>query len=70
MNNESIGVDQIANELRKNSNIVRNLIQGKDAPQLVEFVDAVEDYAKYIDSILELEDAANRALQGLIDLKK
>lgn len=70
MNNESIGVDQIANELRKNANIVRNLIQGKDAPQLVEFVDAVEDYAKYIDSILELEDAANRALQGLIDLKR
>lgn len=70
MNNESIGVDQIANELRKNANIVRNLIQEKDAPQLVEFVDAVEDYAKYIDSILELEDAANRALQGLIDLKK
>ena len=29
-----------------------------------------DDYAKYIDSILELEDAANRALQGLIDLKK
>lgn len=70
MNNESIGVDQIANELRKNASIVRNLTQGKNAPQLLEFVDAVDDYAKYIDSILELEDAANRALQGLIDLKK
>lgn len=70
MTNESIGVDQIATELRKNASIVRSLTQGKDAPQLIEFVDAVEEYAKYIDSILELEDAANRALQGLIDLKK
>ena len=70
MTNDSISVVQIANELRQNSSIIRNLLQGKEAPQLLEFVDAVDDYAKYIDSILELETAADKALQGLIDLKK
>lgn len=70
MTNESIGIDKIASELRENASIIRNLIQDKDAPQLVEFVDAVEDYAKYIDSIIELEEAANKALQGLINSKK
>lgn len=70
MTNESIGIDKIASELRENASIIRNLIQDKNAPQLVEFVDAVEDYAKYIDSIIELEEAANKALQGLINSKK
>ncbi len=70
MTNESIGIDKIASELRESACIIRNLIQGKDAPQLAEFVDAVENYAKYIDSIIELEEAANKALQGLINSKK
>ena len=53
MTNESIGIDKIASELRESAGIIRNLIQGKDAPQLAEFVDAVENYAKYIDSIMK-----------------
>ena len=70
MTNESICIDKIASELRESAGIIRNLIQGKDAPQLAEFVDAVENYAKYIDSIIELEEAANKALQDLINSKK
>ena len=70
MTNESIGINKIASELRESAGIIRNLIQGKDAPQLAEFVDAVENYAKYIDSIIELEEAANKALQDLINSKK
>ncbi|MGN1355121.1 MAG: hypothetical protein ACI4WP_00430 [Bacilli bacterium] len=70
MTNESISIDQIAVELNKNAETIRNLAQGKDAAQLIEFVDAVVDYAKFIDNTIELEKAADKALQGLIDLKK
>lgn len=70
MTNESISIDQIAIELNKNAEIIRNLIQGKDATQLIEFTDAVADYAKFIENTIELEKAADKALQGLIDLKK
>lgn len=70
MTNESINVEQVANELRENANIIRNISKDKNAAQLLEFVEAVEDYAKYIDSIVELEKAADKALQGLIDSKK
>ena len=68
MTNESINVEQVANELRENANIIRNISKDKNASQLLEFVEAVEDYA--IDSIVELEKAADKALQGLIDSKK
>ena len=70
MTNESISIDQIAVELNKNAEIIRNIAQGKDAVQLIEFVDAVVDYAKFIENTIELEKAADKALQGLIDLKK
>ena len=70
MTNESISIDQIAVELNKNAETIRNLVQGKDADQLIEFVDAVVDYAKFIENTIELEKAADKALQGLIDLKK
>ncbi len=70
MTNESISIDQIASELTKHANIIRNLLQGKEAVQLTEFVDAVDDYSKYIENTIELEAAADKALQGLIDSKK
>ena len=70
MTNESISIDQVAVELNKNAEIIRKLAQGKDATQLTEFVDAVVDYAKFIENTIELEKAADKALQGLIDLKK
>lgn len=70
MTNESISIDQVAIELNKYAEIIRNLAQGKDAVQLIEFVDAVVDYAKFIENTIELEKAADKALQGLINLKK
>ncbi len=70
MANESISIDQIALELNKNAETIRTLVQDKDAPQLLEFVDVVVDYAKFIENTIELEKAADKALQGLIDLKK
>lgn len=70
MTNESISIDQVAIELNKNAEIIRNLAQGKDIPQLIEFADAVVDYAKFIENTIELEKAADKALQGLINLKK
>ena len=35
MTNESISIDQIAVELNKNAETIRNLAQGKDAAQLI-----------------------------------
>lgn len=70
MTNESVSIDQIASELTKYANIIRNLLQGKEAVQLTEFLDAVDDYSKYIENTIELEAAADKALQGLIDSKK
>lgn len=42
MTNESINVEQVANELRENANIIRNISKAKNASQLLEFVEAVE----------------------------
>ena len=70
MTNESINVEQVANELRENANIIRNISKDKNASQLLEFVEAVEDYAKYIDSIVELEKAVIQKSKLLLEEKK
>ena len=64
MTNESISIDQIAVELTKNAETIRNLAQGKDAAQKKKKKNAVVDYAKFIENTIEQEKAADKALQG------
>ncbi len=50
--------------------IITSLIEGKNTPDLEEFVSSVENYTKYLDSTIELMTAADKALKDLIELKK
>lgn len=50
--------------------VITNLLQNKNIPDLEEFVASVDTYTKYLDSTIELMAAADKALKGLIDLKK
>lgn len=50
--------------------VISHLIQNKDIPDLVDFIESVEKYTKYLDSTIELMMAADKALKGLVELKK
>ena len=67
MSNEEIA--NVANELRKYAGVVRDLLKDKSSPQLMDFIAAVETYAKYIDGAIELSAFADKVLQPLADAK-
>ncbi len=55
----------ISNELRKNSEIINNLIKDKDIPELVDFTATVEGYSKYLENTVAINQDADNALKGL-----
>ncbi|MDD5888105.1 MAG: hypothetical protein PUC82_01280 [bacterium] len=59
-----------SNDMKKSCQVITRLIQNRNLPDLENFVESVDNYTKYLDSTIELMVAADKALKGLIDLKK
>ena len=55
----------IANELRKNTEIINNLIKDKDVSELTDFTATVEGYSKYLENTVGINQDADNALKGL-----
>ena len=55
----------ISNELRKNAEIIHNLIKDKESSELNDFVATVEGYSKYLETVVEINKDADQALQEL-----
>ena len=55
----------ISNELRKNAEIIHNLVKDKESSELNDFVATVEGYSKYLETVVEINKDADQALQEL-----
>lgn len=60
----------ISAELKKNCEIIKQLISLKKIQDLEEFITSVEIYYKYLENSVELSKDADIALQDLINNKK
>lgn len=55
----------ISQELRKQTEIINKLLEGKDIPELTDFTATVEGYSKYLENTIEINRDADNALQEL-----
>lgn len=59
----------VSKELKKNTEIINNLIKDKETPELVDFIATVEGYSKYLETTVEINKDADNALSELIKNK-
>ena len=59
-------VSEMIHNLREQKEIVRKLARGRSVPEVIDFVDAVETYCKFLEGIIELNQAADEAIKGLV----
>ena len=55
----------ISQELKKQTEIINKLLEGKDIPELTDFTATVEGYSKYLENTIEINRDADNALQEL-----
>ncbi len=60
----------VSNELKKYCANINQVIEGKEVGELEDFVAAVDSYTKFLDNNVELNQAADLALAGLVNQKK
>ena len=56
---------EISKELKKHVDIIAGLIQDKDIPELNDFVATVEGYSKFLETSVEINRDADKALEEL-----
>lgn len=56
---------QISNELRENAAIIEKLANGKNISKLQDFASMVDGYSKYLETIVEINKDADKALIDL-----
>ncbi len=70
---DKLTYDEILNvsiELKENASIISMLIQDKNIQELQDFVATVEGYSKYLETIVEINKDADKALQELKNQSK
>ncbi len=60
-------VQAISNELKNLAQTIDKLVEGKGATQLEDFSATVEGYSKFLENTIEINKAADKALQELKD---
>lgn len=60
----------VSNELKKYCANINQVIERKEVGELEDFVAAVDSYTKFLDNNVELNQAADLALAGLVNQKK
>lgn len=58
-------VETLAKELETSSTIVDNITKNLNIEELEDFVSTVEGYYKYLNTIIEMNKAADKALETL-----
>lgn len=61
---------EISKELKRNADIINHLIKNKTNTELQDFTSTVEGYSKYLETIVELNQDADKALEELNHQKK
>lgn len=57
---------KISEEIKNNNETIKALIKSKGASQLEDFTSSVESYHKYLENLVELNNAADQVLKDLI----
>ena len=60
--NEVLAISQ---ELKKQVEVIDRIIEGKNLPELEDFVATVEGYTKFLENTIEINKDADEALQEL-----
>ena len=55
----------ISKELRVQSDIIDNLVKDKDNQELIDFAATVEGYSKFLETTVEINRDADKALEEL-----
>ncbi len=58
-------VIEIAQELRKQAEIIDNLVKNRNMQELSDFAATVEGYTKFLENTIEINRDADEALQDL-----
>ncbi len=58
-------VEEVSNTLKKASSKINELIKDKNIQELADFAATVEGYSKYLDTTLEINKDADKALEKL-----
>ncbi|MBR5370265.1 MAG: hypothetical protein IK137_03060 [Bacilli bacterium] len=56
---------QISQELKKESDVVKELASKRDIKDLIDFASTVEGYSKFLENIVSINKDADEALKGL-----
>ena len=62
-------ISAIAKALKKESSIINELIKDKNIQELSDFTATVEGYSKYLETTLEINKDADKALEELASKK-
>ena len=63
-------VINVATALRTEANVVEEIARAREIQDIVDFADAVESYAKFLENTVELNKDADKALEDLTGTKK
>ena len=55
----------ISKELRQQANIIERLMQGREVPELEDFVATIEGYSKFLENTVDINKDADMVLQEL-----
>jgi len=55
----------ISKELKKQAEVITNLMEGKNIQELSDFIATVEGYSKFLENTVEINRDADEALQEL-----
>lgn len=68
--NNGVDLNEIVKILTTCINNIKELTADRESHQLDEFVGIIDEYIKYMENTIELDASAEKALQGLIELKE
>lgn len=63
-------VKAISNVLKKEASTIKDLIKDRNIQELADFAATVEGYSKYLDTTIEMNKDADKALQELVSKNK
>ena len=63
-------VEAVSNTLKKEASVIQELITGKNIQELADFIATVEGYSKFLDTTIEMNKDADKALQELASKNK
>ena len=58
-------MDSFSKELKASADVIRELIENKDYPDLENFVGDVNNYSRYLENTVKLYKSADEALEDL-----